>query len=59
MLYFLKAYWERGGRGPRDIAVLLSDTNRNIWADLEPGDPAQWSDWLEAVEAVKTQPPQP
>ena len=54
MLHFLKTYWERGGRGPRDVAVLLSDTSRNIWADLGPGDPLpQWNDWLEAVEAVK------
>lgn len=56
MLHFLKTYWERGGRGPRDIATLLSDTSRNIWAALGPGDPAQWGDWLAAVEAVKNRP---
>ena len=53
MLKFLTAYWERGAKGPRDIAVLLGDINRNTFMDLQPGDPAQWNDWLDAVAKVK------
>lgn len=53
MQKFLRAYWERGGKSPRDVAVLLTDISRNTELNLEPGDPAQWSDWLEAVAAVK------
>ena len=50
---FLEAYWKRGGKSSKDIAVLLSNVNREVWADGRPFDPAQWSDWLKAVEEVK------
>jgi hypothetical protein len=54
MLAFLEAYWKRGGGASDDLAVLLGSINRNIWADLGPGDPAQWNDWMDAVEKVKS-----
>jgi hypothetical protein len=53
MLAFLEAYWRRGGGKSDDLAVLLGSTNRSICADLGPGDPAQWNDWMNAVEKVK------
>jgi hypothetical protein len=53
MQKFLVAYWERGAKSPRDIAVLLTDICRNAALNLGPGDPAQWDDWLDAVAAVK------
>jgi hypothetical protein len=41
MRIFLEAYWERGGRSSEDIAILLGSL------DI---DPAQRSDWTDAVE---------
>ena len=54
MRAFLEAYWKRGGSSSDDLAVLLGDLNRSIWAGGRPGDPAQWSDWLKAVATVKS-----
>ena len=45
--------WERGGKSPIDLAAVLGFINRNVALDLCPCDPAQWEDWLDAVEAVK------
>ena len=56
MRAFFAAEWERGQRteyapGPPDLVLLGS------WLSWEPdggtSDPAQWHDWLDAVEAVK------
>jgi hypothetical protein len=52
MRTFLEAYWERGGKSSEDIANLLSNLNRSVWANGMPGDPAMWQDWRDAVEAV-------
>jgi len=52
MRVFLEAYWRRGGAASDDIAVLLGNINRDDWADRGPLDPAQWSDWLNAVAIV-------
>jgi hypothetical protein len=49
MRAFLEAYWERGLKASDDIAVLLGSTNRDAHGPL---DPAQWSDWREAVGKV-------
>jgi hypothetical protein len=49
MRLFLEAYWERGGRSSDDLAALLGELDTSVWADDAPGDPAQWTDWLEAV----------
>ena len=43
---FLEAYWVRGARGSDDLATQISDLD---------ADPAQWSDWMEAVSRVKPQ----
>jgi len=53
MRLFLEAYWRRGGQVSDDLASLLSDIGREVWANAQPGDPAQWDDWLAAVEAIK------
>ena len=50
MRVFLEAWWERGGRTSDDLAVLLGSLNPV--ADGMPLDPAQWSDWREAVDKV-------
>ncbi len=54
MRAFLEAYWRRGLCSSDDLAVLLGSVSRNIWTDGGPGDPAQWNDWLKAVETVKS-----
>jgi hypothetical protein len=51
--HFLEAYWERGLRSSEDIAVLLSSMNGEMTRDGRPLDPAQWTDWLDAVRKVE------
>ncbi|MGE8704292.1 MAG: hypothetical protein ACN6O5_16575 [Achromobacter sp.] len=53
MLIFVDRYYKRGGRQSEDIATLLSGISPTIWADGNTNDPAQWGDWLAAVEASK------
>jgi hypothetical protein len=53
MFRFLTAYWERTGR-PDDVGALLGDLNPDLFSDGAPADAAAWSDWLEAVEAVRS-----
>ena len=50
---FLEAYWERGLRSSDDIAVLLGSMNGEMTRDGRPLDPAQWTDWLDAVRKVE------
>lgn len=57
MRSFLEAYWRRGACSSDDLAILLSDLNRGVWADQRPGDPAQWGDWLAAIRSVRSGPP--
>lgn len=52
MRYFLNAYWERGGRPVGDLGGLLGDIGSGLWEDGTPNDPAQWTDWLDAISAV-------
>lgn len=52
MRLFLDAYWERGGKQSDDLAILLGNLDREIWANSMPGDPAQWSDFRKAVSGV-------
>ena len=49
---FLEAYWERGDKTDDGLASLLSSTALDV---LETGtaDPAQWSDWLEAIDRTR------
>jgi hypothetical protein len=50
MRAFLEAYWRRGLCASDGVANLLSNINREIWSDGGPGDPAQWNNWLDAIE---------
>lgn len=52
---FLEAYWERGGRQSDDIAVLLGSLNRDRQGNHAPLDLAQWFDWRNAVEQVRSE----
>jgi hypothetical protein len=53
MVIFLDRYYERGGCQSEDIATLLSGMSQTLWADGSTNDPAQWHDWLAAVQAAK------
>ncbi len=54
MRHFLAAFWERGGSDPdSDVAELLRWTARDVEVDGGTNDPAQWNDWLLAVDAAK------
>ena len=48
MFRFLEAYNQRGGDDA--LAVVLSDLQ--LFWDGMPGDPAAWSDWLDAVDSA-------
>lgn len=53
MRYFLEAYSKRGPRSHHDITHLLGDIDTSFTLDGAPADPAQWGDWLQAIENVK------
>ena len=57
MRLFLEAYWERGGKQSDDLAALLGNLNREMWASGMPGDPAQWNDFRAAVDRILDQRP--
>ncbi len=52
MIAFIQAYWELRGKSSDDIANLLSDVDRNVWANGMPGDLASLGDWQAAVSSV-------
>jgi hypothetical protein len=57
MYYFVRAYWERGGKLDGNVTLLLNalgptqnpHQERGIWTN----DPAFWDDWLAAVERAQ------
>ncbi len=53
MLIFLDRYYERGSCQSEDIATLLSGISQTLWLDGSTNDPAQWNDWLSAVQEAK------
>ncbi|MBM3528146.1 MAG: hypothetical protein FJX62_08640 [Alphaproteobacteria bacterium] len=53
MRAFLHAQWEDGGRRSEDLAILLGSLDRGTAQDGAPADPAQWSDWIDAVLTVR------
>ena len=61
MRSFVEAFWRRGGCQSKELANLLSFTNRQSWPSGKqlphlagaPLDIAQWEDWLDAIEASK------
>lgn len=56
MRTFLEYFWKRGECSSEDIAMLLSMLNRD-YNDLMPGDPAAWTDWLDAVNRTTSELP--
>lgn len=56
MRIFLNDYWEIGGKSEEEIASLLGSLQRGIWGDGGPADPAMWSDWRKAVQAIRANP---
>ena len=52
MEHFLRAFWERDGRGEGAYIRLLSfiDTSDPHHC---PADPAMWQDWLDAIDAIR------
>ena len=54
MRYFLAEFWKRGGsRTSSDLVDLLRWTGADA-PDGGTNDPAQWTDWEDAVKAVKS-----
>jgi hypothetical protein len=53
MHHFLKAYSKRYPQSSEDIDQLVGDIDCSFTPDGGPVDPAQWSDWLHAIEKVK------
>ena len=53
MYYFVRAYWERGGKVDSSVTLLLSDLGPSTSSEdldiVDTSDPAFWSDWLTAV----------
>lgn len=48
---FLNYYNDRGG-GKDELIHVLHDISTTVWLDGGPYDPAQWHDWLRAVNEV-------
>ena len=56
MHYFVRAYWERGGKRGDELTNFLSYSDA-LWAPtnnnpLGTGDPGAWDDWRDAVRAA-------
>jgi len=51
MFEFVYAYWKRGGEQD-EVGSMLGDIQFGKAGPTETADPAQWSDWLAAVEKV-------
>ena len=51
MYEFVSAYWMRGGK-EGEVGSMLGDIQFGKAGPTETADPAQWSDWLVAVEKV-------
>ena len=61
MWRFVRAYWERGGSEPAELALFMSYMKPDKWGEPWPenpvaaGDPAAWADWLAAIDSVRTE----
>ena len=57
MYYFVRAYWERGGKRDGNVTLLLSAIgpfeDPKAPEGLMTTDPAFWDDWLTAVEQAR------
>jgi hypothetical protein len=48
--------WEVGLKQEEQIASLLRDLQRGMWANGEPADPATWSDWRQVIQTIRDNP---
>ena len=59
MYYFVRAYWERGGRREGSVTLLVNDLGPSEDASnadvVMTQDPAFWDDWIQAVERARTE----
>jgi hypothetical protein len=59
MYYFVRAYWERGGKRAGSVTLLLNalgpSKDANAPELLMTTDPAFWEDWLAAMALARTQ----
>lgn len=59
MYYFVRAYWERGGRRDGSITLLCQALGPRQDAQnpeaIMTNDPAFWNDWLQAIERTRTE----
>lgn len=53
MVIFLKSYYRRGHEADTLLDVL-TDVSDSLTDDGSPNDPAQWKDWLSAVQQVRS-----
>ena len=54
MRTFVESFWERGGSAhDSDLSDLLSFGQYGEAGPTKTADPAQWSDWLDAVKKAK------
>jgi hypothetical protein len=51
MVRFLEGYLARTN-GAADVALVVADCDRTVFADGQPLDPGAWPDWLRCVGAV-------
>jgi hypothetical protein len=58
MYYFVRGYWERGGKRDGNVTLLLNAIgpfeDPMAPEKLMTTDPAFWDDWLTAVEQART-----
>jgi hypothetical protein len=58
MYYFVRAYWERGGKRDGNVTLLLNAIgpfeDPKAPQQLMTTDPAFWDDWLAAVQEART-----
>ena len=59
MYYFVREYWERGGRRDGSVTLLLNALgpapNGEREEAIRTDDPAFWHDWLAAVKRARAE----
>jgi hypothetical protein len=57
MYYFVRAYWERGGKRDGSVTLLLHDIGPSLDPQnpeaLRTADPAFWDDWTRASDRAR------
>lgn len=53
MFEFIEAYWRRGLESDDQIASMLGSMQFGSAGPTQTIDPAQWQDWLTAIDRVR------